>query len=266
MRRISYFKGMPGRAYTVIQYTMRSILMTKGVMLPAIFLLIPPGIAVYTLLDPQEGMKEWWSMSIYFGLILYLQLLLLLYCLVYGTSIVHRDLESRTMTYLVLRGARRTEVYLWRYIGTLIPVFAMFALSEVLMYFLLAGHGPASDLAGKLPTLWSLLLATLIGAVVYLAFFSMLGILFKHPLMVGILFGFFWEVIMVNIPLNIRKVTMMYYMRSIYMMDPLVTDILNEDAVFREMMGAGDSTAVLLVLTLIFLLVGSFFLQRKDLH
>jgi ABC-type transport system involved in multi-copper enzyme maturation permease subunit len=257
-----YMEGLPNRALVVISRTVKDVLLSKGVILALVFLLIPPLISVYTLLDPQEGMKEWWDMFAGFGVVLYLQLLVLLYSLVYGSSMIHDALDRKTMTYFTIRSAKRFEIVLWKYIGTTISIMVLFTISVFLNYIILAGHGPFDDLVGKLDVLGIMLLTVYIGILVYIALFSMIGVAFKRPLMIGLLFSFFWEVIMVNLPTNIRLATIMHYLRSVFLSNKLVSDAID----LGDMTESVFSVVFLLVLAVIFLAGGMVLLSSKDVN
>ena len=132
-----YMEGLPFRGLAIFVQTVKDVYMTKGVLLALFFLMIPPLISAYTLANAQEGFKEWWNLFAVFGLVLYLQLLVLLYSLVYGSSMINENIDNRTMTYLTIRTAKRFEVVIWKYIGLVISLQLMFTFSIIVTYIIL---------------------------------------------------------------------------------------------------------------------------------
>ncbi|MGA1848107.1 MAG: ABC transporter permease subunit [Thermoplasmatota archaeon] len=257
-----YMEGLPFRGLAIFIQTVKDVYMTKGVLLALFFLMIPPLISVYTLANAQEGFKEWWNLFAVFGLVLYLQLLVLLYSLVYGSSMINENIDNRTMTYLTIRTAKRFEVVIWKYIGLVISLQLMFTFSIIVTYIILGSHGSISDIWSNIDILLILLFTVNLGIAVYVALFSLFGTAFKHPLMIGILFAFFWEVIMVYIPANVKKVTIMHYLQSIFRSNRTISHTLDlgkaTDSVF--------STIFLIVLIVVFLSISMYILSRKDVN
>jgi ABC-type transport system involved in multi-copper enzyme maturation permease subunit len=262
IRRRGYWEGLPFRMTALIGRTIKNIFLSKGMIAALIFILIPAYISVYTLLDPQEGMKEWWNLFSWFGLALFLQILVLIYSLLYGGSMINEEIENRTMTYLTIRGARKAEIYISKYIGTVLSLIAMFTFSILVTYLILGSHGPIEDITGKIEVLFSLMAATYFGILVYTALFSLAGTKFKRPLMVGLLYAFFWEIIMVNIEFNIGRLTLMQYLRSIFAANDDVATALD----LPNTVDPTFSWIFLLVLIPLFIVIGCVVLHNKDIN
>jgi ABC-type transport system involved in multi-copper enzyme maturation permease subunit len=259
---ISYMEGLPRRGAAIIGMTTRDIFLTKGVFFVIGVLFIPSLISIMTLASPLEDFKQWWNLFILFGIIMYLQLLLLILSLIYGTSIAHKEIENRTMTYLIIRGAKRAEVYIFRYIGTVIALAIMFTISIMITYGILMTHGSFFQMYNRADVLLALLISTYLGILVYTAFFAFIGTVFRMPLMVGLLFAFFWEVIMVNLPFTIADFTVMLYIRSFFHSNDSVSNLLDMGNASEPL----KSIIIILIMTLIFLSIGSFMISRKDIH
>jgi ABC-type transport system involved in multi-copper enzyme maturation permease subunit len=257
-----YMEGLPFRGLAIFIQTVKDVYFTKGVLLALFFLMIPPLISVYTLANSQEGFKEWWNLFAVFGLVLYLQLLVLLYSLVYGSSMINENMDNRTMTYLTIRSAKRFEIVIWKYVGLVFSVQLMFTFSIIVTYLILGSHGPVSEIWSNIGILLILLFTVNLGIAVYVALFSMFGTAFKHPLMVGILFAFFWEVIMVYIPANVKMVTIMHYLQSIFRSNRTISEAID----LGDSTGSVFSTTFLVVLSVVFLSFSIYILTRKDVN
>ncbi|MGA1873011.1 MAG: hypothetical protein ACMUHY_05005 [Thermoplasmatota archaeon] len=255
-----YMTRLPYRASAIIGRTTRDIFLSRSILFSLFFLLVPSFISIYSLVDTSEDFKEWWDLFSRFGLILYLQILVLLYSLIYGSSMANEDIENRTMTYLIIRGARKGEVYICKYIGTVISLMILFTISISSMFLILSGHGPLRTMFVRTDILLALLISTYIGIIVFTALFSLFGVLFKRPLMIGLLYAFFWEIVMVNIPFNIQYLTIMHYLRSVFSGTELVEDILGLERMVDPVV-----SGVLMVMTSIPLIIlGAYALSGKD--
>lgn len=261
-KKIGYMAGLPHRASAVVGKTTRDIFLKRGIIFAMFFLLVPSFISIYSLADTTEDFKEWWGLFSAFGLYIHLQILVLLYSLIYGSSMVNEDIENRTMTYLTIRGAKKGEVYLWKYIGTVVSLMIMFTVSIFTMFFILAGHSSVHMLFLRTDMLLSLLLAAYAGIIFFTALFSFMGVIFKKPLMVGLLYAFFWEIVMVNIPFNIQYATGMHYLRSIFTGPAVTKDALGLD----RMVDPTFSFFFLLSISLALIIAGILAISRKDIN
>lgn len=262
--KIGYWKGMPSRAVTLFGHFVKSFFLRKTIILNVLFLLLVPGIAFVTILSPPEDIEryQWWFTFIEFGNFLYLQIFVLIYCVLYGSSLMRSDIEDRTMTYLITRGAKRYEVLLWKYLGSVVSLSLVFIISEFLTYAIMSLHGPAGSFSDHFPLFIVLAFSTVFGITIYIALFSMIGLISKHPLMVSLGFAFIWDIIIVNIPYNINKISIMHYLRSIFARDWMVMSHLQ----LERMTDPIISCILIVVLTLVFMTIGSFSLSRKDIH
>ncbi|MFO8051017.1 MAG: ABC transporter permease subunit [Thermoplasmatota archaeon] len=262
MERIGYWEGMPRRSMTLIGHTIKGFFLSRSIVLNVLFLLIVPGMAFFTLVQGPGGVEEymWWLTFIEFGNFFYLQIFVLIYCVLYGASMLNSEFEDRTMTYLIVRGSRRFEILIWKYIGTLISLWTVFLLSELITYTIMAMHGPAGSFSEHLSIFLALVLATMIGIALYLSLFTLIGLLFKHPLMISLFYAFLWEIVVVNIPYNVRRISVMHYLRSVFTLDNTVKVHLELEGIT----GVNFSVVFLVVLTILFLLAGSAAITRKD--
>ncbi len=257
----NYIEGLPNRASAVIEFTVRRILLSRSTILAMLILLLPSYISLYLVYDT-PGDVQWLEGFSDFSLLFFFQFFVILYCLVYGSNQIHEEIDRRTITYLTTRGMRRGEVLLYKYVGMVISVYLMLSISIIIMYFVLGLMAPASEIISSLDVLANVLLITFLGTMVYGAMFIMLGVLFRWPLMIGLLYSFIWEMIMANLPGNIRQLTIMYYLRSIMYWEVGVGEITT----FKEMLSTSFSIFFLLFLTGIFLLIGLISIRRKDLN
>jgi len=172
-----------------------------------------PVILVAYAMTQQDVSNQPYDFLKDFVFILFIQIILILVPLLYATSLIRDEISNKTISFLVTRNLARGESSMIRFIAHLPVSFAIVALPVILTY---AYVGIAKGgLSSNADVLGSYLILILIGVIVYSAFFYLLGILLKHPLMIGLLFAFLWEVILTNMPGRIPYVTIMFYLRSI---------------------------------------------------
>lgn len=251
-----------GRASVQIFRSVRDLLLSKWILVAFPIILIPFFIALYTVIDPPEGVKDWPEAFVIFAIFIYMQILVLMFSLIYGTSIINEEMESRTVTYLFLRGSKRFEVLLYKFAGVYISLALMFTVSTFLTFITFSLHTSTDVMTDHIMILLSLLGAQYFGLFAYLSLFSLMGVVFKRPLVIGLIFAFFWEFFMVNIELNVAQVTIMYYIRSIF----LGTEAVRQYTDFDDKASVAGSIIGLAMLGMAFLTLAGIALSRKDVH
>ncbi|MGA1821074.1 MAG: hypothetical protein ACMUIG_00945 [Thermoplasmatota archaeon] len=260
-KRKSYFGGLPGRAAAVTGGTVKRLLFRKSTILAFALLMIPPAISTYLLFDTPEGFN-WLDMFSSMGLYIYLQILILLYCLIFGSSLIHEEIDQRTITYVTIRGLKRWEPVIYKYAGYVISLSILFWISIAFNYLLLGMNNGGGGILPHLDLLLALMMISTVSIIVYGALFMMIGIAFRKPLMVGLLFAFIWEIFIANLPSNIKSVTIMFYLRSLYHQWIPRGGALD----LGGMTGVVTALIALDIFTVIFLAAGILIFSRKDLH
>ena len=255
------WKGLPYRASAVMGQTLRQRFFNKSILIALFFLSIPPIISIYILFDTPDDLV-WIDLFSNMGLMMYLQILILLYSLIYGTTLIHEDIEKRTATYLTTRNLKRGEIVLYKYLGLVLSLVLLFSISISLNYFILGLNGSMSELFSHIDLLLGLLFVSAMAIVAYTALFTFIGIVIKRPLMIGLIFAFIWEIFITNLESNIRIITIMYYPRSIFSHFVPRGEIID----ITGLTDATTATIVLICFSLVFLFIGFGVFSRKDLH
>jgi len=251
-RRIPHPTGRDAavnRGVAMTTMTIRSILFDRKTLVLIAFLVLLLAIPGMWLRDaPSEEDAE---MEVFMTvmILIYLQFITLYTCLLYASSLVSAETEERTMTYLISRPISRFEIIVYKYIGYVVSVFAIFALATVLNYAILAPHGGTDGFTGNLDMLAFTLGGVLIGVIGWGALFILLASVFKNPLMPGFLYCLFWESLLANVGGNISRATMTYQIRTfIFNGVPRIGSDLSDGDL---PMHGGHSPAMALVATLI---------------
>jgi ABC-type transport system involved in multi-copper enzyme maturation permease subunit len=239
----------------------------------------------------------------------YLTLLLPLLCLCFGTQALGGEWEERSLVWLLTRPLPRPLIYLAKFVaalpwtlgsslgGLLLAGFAVGSRQidqdwNVLVTDQLTTAGPFAplqllDILSKSDTLhphesWPglqvvsvLWPAVLTGSIAYLAFFVLLGALFRRSTILGMTYAFLIEGLIGSMPGLLKRVSLAFYTKC-YAFDlamhrswETATGSLDIDpekaAVFLPVPGA-DALFVLLGVTGILLVLGLWRFARKEFH
>jgi ABC-2 type transport system permease protein len=146
--------------------------------------------------------------------VLFLPLLLLLVCLVLGVSEFRTEIEEDTLVYPLTRSVPRAAVLAGKFLG-FVGAALCFLLPTALLGPGLAvafNAGPQVALSGVLPTL---VITTMLATVAYGSFFLLLGLLTRQALVIGLLYGFFWETFLPLLPGPLKQLSVIYYLRAV---------------------------------------------------
>jgi len=175
-----------------------------------------PGFGVF-------GMMIWW---------LFLRFIIPVLGVFYGTALMADEVEDKTLTYLFTRPIPRGAVLVGKFLAYLACTFLVVLPSVMIVYFLLV---PFSGLASTFPSLLIDLSLIALGLAVYGGVFAFVGAFFKRPLVIGLIFAFGWEQVVMLLPGSTKQFTIAYYLQALVphaMPSEGVTSILQ--GMFRE--------------------------------
>ncbi|MCI4445441.1 MAG: ABC transporter permease [Candidatus Aminicenantes bacterium] len=143
----------------------------------------------------------------------FLQFLIVILALFYGTSVVTEELDNKTLPYLSSRPLARAAIVIGKYLAYLTLTTLMLISAALLSYFILS-----LDRDFRLIDLWAgfrYSLVLTLGLAAYLSFFTFLGTWLKKPMMVGLAFGFGWESVIQYFPGSTQKLSIAHYLKSL---------------------------------------------------
>ena len=132
----------------------------------------------------------------------------------------------------------------------------------MIVYFLLV---PISALPGTFGSLLVDLGLLALGLAVYGGVFAFVGAFFKRPLVIGLLFAFGWEQVVLALPGSLKQFTIAYYLQSLVphaMPSDGVASLLQ--GVFREQPPLIVALAWLFIYLAGFLYVATRIVERKE--
>ena len=195
--------------------------------------------------------------------ILYLRFIIPVLGVFYGTSLIADEVEDKTITYLFTRPIPRGAVLIGKYLAYLACTICVVLPSLVLVYLLVVPL--RGSLGAAFPDLLKDLLLLGLGLAVYGALFAFVGAKFKRPLLVGLIFVFGWELIVLALPGYLKRFTVMYYLQAMVPhampADGLVSFF---QGIFRETPGFLISLFWLAVIWAIALAWGARIVSRRE--
>ena len=195
---------------------------------------------------------------------LYLRFIVPVLGVFYGTSLIADEVEERTVTYLFTRPIPRGAVLVGKYLAYLVATALVVLPSVMLVYFAVIPIG-SGGLAGSFPALLSDLAMLGLGLAAYGSLFAWIGAQLKRPLVIGLIFAFGWEQIVMLIPGYLRRFTIAYYLQG------LVPHAMPQDStvsflqsVLRDVPPAWTCLVWLAVIWAGFLLLAARVVERKE--
>lgn len=190
----------------------------------------------------------------------YLQFLILILALFYGTSVCSEELEGKTLTYITTRPVSKPAIILGKYAAYTALVILMVVFGLVFSFLILN----VNDLLNF--SLYKILLkdmaVLILGLICYTAFFTLIGTFLKRSIMFGLIFSFGWENVIQYFPGSTQRFAIAHYLKSL-----LPTPVSEGFAflLFRlEPTPPGRAVVILLLITGVFLAVACLIFSWQE--
>lgn len=146
-------------------------------------------------------------------------------CVGIFTYLFRGEVVERTLHYYFLSPVRREVLVAGKYLAGLITAAFFFCGSIALSFTGMFAHYPAHEIRGYMidgPGLghfFAYLGITALACMAYGALFTWLGIKYKNPIIPAVIL-LFWESVNLFLPSWLKKVSILYYLRSLNPVDP----------------------------------------------
>jgi ABC-type transport system involved in multi-copper enzyme maturation permease subunit len=190
-------------------WSRRSLLMILLLGLPAPLALVFR--TFITRLPPRVGAFDFYGVVIAFY---YVRNALPLAALFYATALIADEVEGKTITYLLTRPIQRVSVLAGKFAAYLATTLALALPAVVLTFFLLTTIRGWTGVGALVPDLFRDMGVVVLTLVTYGAFFTLMGVLLRRPVIPGLLFLFVWE-LLANAPGYLPRFTITAYLRSL---------------------------------------------------
>lgn len=163
----------------------------------------------HAVLSSETFLRDWAFMNFSRTTLLgaYLGFVLPLFTLAYASGAIGTDRESRSLIWLMTRPMPRWAIYLAKFIGTL-PWCLLFS-GGGFAAICLAGGALGREAAGLY---WP---AAVAATVAFSALFHLIGALFRRPVVVGLVYVFFFEALVAALPGSLKLLSLTFYARSL---------------------------------------------------
>jgi len=182
--------------------------------------------------------------------------LLPLWCLTFATEGLGREREARNLIWLLIRPMPRWSLYLGKFLAILPWSLGL----TVGGFALMCAAAPEPGwLAFRL--YWP---AIFWGTIAFCALFHLMGALFRRPAVVAILYAFFLETIMGNMPGHMKRLSISFYTRCLMFESAHDFHIRPERPHIYLPVSSSMAIAVLAAVTLLALAAGMYFFSRRE--
>jgi hypothetical protein len=168
--------------------------------------------------------------------------------LFYATSLVADEVEGRTLTYLVTRPITRVAIFAGKFAAYLVTTLCLALPACVLTFFLLLSARGLSGVGGAALDLLRDVAVLALALAVYGAFFALMGVLLKRPVIPGLVFLYGWE-LLANLPGYLPRLTITAWLRSLIAHRPAQEGLAG---LFQQVLPPVQAVPVLLVATFLF--------------
>ena len=220
--------------------------------------IISIAIRIILILNQRINVSE---ISIFTNIIMffYLQFLILILALFFGTSICSDEIEGKTLTYLTTRPIPKTAIILGKY-AAYVSILAFIVNAGMILSFIIININSLMDFSIYKILFRDMGVLTL-GLVCYTAFFTLVGTFLKKSILFGLVFSFGWENVIQYFPGSTQRFVIAHYLKSLLPQSGGRFSFL----MFQlEPTSAGTSIVILLFLTVLFLFLASIVFTKKE--
>ncbi len=151
--------------------------------------------------------RKFMKYSRYVVLLVFTGFVLPLFTLTYASGAFGTERESRSLVWLMTRPIPRSGIYLAKYLGTL-PWCLAFGLGGFVAVCLAGGDVGREALTRYWP-------AAAMGTVAFASLFHLIGAIFRRPVVVGLVYVFFFETVVAVLPGSLKLLSLTFYARSL---------------------------------------------------
>jgi ABC-type transport system involved in multi-copper enzyme maturation permease subunit len=238
------------------------MLWTKRVILCAVLAAIPCAIAAIVSSLPKSPARE--EVFMYPAWFLLLQVITPLLSLVMGSAVISEEIDDRTISFPFSRPAPRASLLIGRWAASALALVVLLGASASALAIISTsvGSAPASLLLTA-DLITPIIIASILGGLVYSALFATIGVFLRHPMIVGLAYCFVIEALAANLPGRTRSLAVQHYLRGYVAGGSDLWTQINED-LFKTYDSQSASLIGLTVILFAALGLGSWAISRKE--
>jgi len=240
--------------YALTHHSLKGLLFSRKAVITALVMLLTVAVMGYAGAQDVDALTEGANMMDVLILFFFMPVM----AMIFGSSLIRDEIDSKSITHVATAPLDRAFAYIGYYVPLALAVSVSMILittAGFLSFFLQQGIDAAAiEIYLEFTTL------VIIGSFVYSSLFLATSVLFNKPVFFGLFYAFIWEGFIGSIPGAIQKASVKHYLRSVGSGWVDYGDISGFDA-----SSIGASTAVLLGLTVFFLVFGAYLFREKEL-
>jgi len=251
-------------ARAVFELALDAMLWTKRTLVMAVLVAMPVVFAVVyrVVLAGKWNVQPVTPGDLYaiFVAVYWIRNVLPLVALFYATALVADEVEGRTLTYLVTRPITRGAIFVGKFAAYLVTTLCLALPACVLAFLLLLSTRGLSALGPAAVDLLRDLAVLALTLLVYGAFFALLGVLLKRPVIPGLVFLYGWE-LLANLPGYLPRLTLTAWLRSLITHRPAQEGLAG---LFQQVFPPSQAIPFLLVVSALFLYGGARIFSARE--
>ncbi len=187
---------------------------------------------------------------------IFLSFLLPLWTLSFATEALGNERESRTLIWLFTRPLPRWSIYLAKWISALPWCLGMnlFGFTAIC----LAGGEPGRQ---ALRYYWP---SVIWGTFAFAALFNLIASIFRRPAIIGLIYAFFFEALVADLPGDLKRMSLNYYVRSLMYSSVSGLNLNPESLTVYAPADPWKARLVLIGVVVVLNLIGMILFSRKE--
>ena len=182
--------------------------------------------------------------------------LLPLWTLSFSTDALGNERESRTLIWLTTRPLPRTSIYLAKYLAMLPWCLGLNLLGFAAICI---AAGQPGYMAWE--RFWP---AVCWGTLAFAALFHLLAALFRRPAVVGLIYAFFFETVVSDLPGDLKRLSISYYIRSLMFDSITDLDMSPDQLTVYAPVSGWTAWGVLVGITVVLIMIGMIVFAHKE--
>lgn len=238
-------------------WTRRTLLMGILVALPVVFAIV---YRVVLATQPQAELLPPGDLYAVVVALYWIRNVLPLAALFFATSLVADEVEGRTLTYLITRPLTRPSIFVGKFAAYVVTTLSLALPAGVLAFFILLSARGFASVPPAVGDLLRDLGVMALALVAYGAFFALLGVLLKRPVIPGLMFLYGWE-LMANLPGYLPRFTLTAWLRSLIHHRPAQEGLAG---IFQQVLPSGQALVVLIGVSAVFLAAAAWIFSTRE--
>ncbi len=238
-------------------WTRRTLLMGILIALPVLFSIV---YRVVLATQPQAELLPPGDLYAVIVALYWIRNVLPLAALFFATSLVADEVEGRTLTYLITRPLLRGSIFAGKFAAYVVTTLSLALPAGVLAFFILLSARGFASVPPAVGDLLRDLGVMALALVAYGAFFALLGVLLKRPVIPGLMFLYGWE-LMANLPGYLPRFTLTAWLRSLIHHRPAQEGLAG---LFQQVLPSGQALVVLVGVSIAFLAAAAWIFSTRE--